>query len=69
MESKKENNFNRYIAGGLIGAVIGIFAAFLINRSSEFEGEEFRFSGKKASKFALGTISLLWSLIEKGKNQ
>lgn len=69
MNGNKDNNFNRYIAGGLIGAAIGIFAAFLINKSSEFEGEEFKFSGKRVSKFALGTISLLWSLIEKGKNR
>ncbi len=63
--SENNNKFNNYIVGGIVGAVLGIFAAFLINKSAEFEGEDFQFSGKRLSKFALGTISTLWSLINK----
>ena len=63
--NEKNNKTNNYILGGLIGAALGVFAAFLINKSAEFEGEDYKFSGKRMSKFAMSTISLLWSLINK----
>jgi gas vesicle protein len=63
----KENKTTSYVIGGLIGAILGVIAAYLLQRSSELEGEDLKFSGKKMSKTALGVISLLWSLIEKGK--
>lgn len=68
MNNNKENKLNTYILGSLIGAVIGAFAAFLINKSSEYEGEDIKFTGKRISKVTMGTISLLWSLIDKSKD-
>lgn len=64
--NNQNNKIKTYVLGGLIGAVIGVVTALLIDRSSELEGNEFKFNGKKASKTAMGVISLLWSLIEKG---
>jgi hypothetical protein len=65
--NKQINKTNSYVIGGFIGAVIGVAATYLINKSSELEGEDFHFSSKRISNFALGTVSLLWSLISKGK--
>jgi len=64
-----ENNskIQTYIVGGLVGAVVGVIAAYLLDKSAALEGEESRISGKKASRTAMGVISLLWSLIEKAK--
>jgi len=62
---EKHNKIQNYIIGGLVGAVVGVIAAFLMERSSEMEGEQSRLTGKKASRTAMGIISLLWSLIEK----
>ena len=61
--SENNNKTNTYVLGGIIGAVLGVLAAFLINKSAELEGEDFQFSGKRMSKFAMNTVSLLWSLI------
>lgn len=67
MNEDNDNNFGTYILGGLVGAIVGVLAAYLIDKSSELEGEESKFSGKKLSRLSMGTISLLWSLIQKGK--
>lgn len=63
----KRINLSTYFVGGLIGAFIGIVAAFLIEKSSDLEGEEHQFTGKRLQKLGLGTISILWQLIDRGK--
>ena len=64
--SNQNNKLTTYVLGGIIGAVLGVVAAILIDRSAELEGSEVHFSGKKAGKTAMGIIQVLWSLIEKG---
>lgn len=64
---EKRINYSSYLIGGLIGAFIGVVAAFLIERSSEFEGDENPLSRKRLSKLGLGIISFLWQLIDQGK--
>jgi gas vesicle protein len=64
-----KNKFSRYILGGLVGAVIGMIAAYLIERSADFSGEEYKLTSKKLSKVGLGTISLLWSLLDQDKKE
>jgi len=66
MEEKK-SNFELYLMAGIIGAVIGVIAALLIEKSSEVEGGESLLTRKKLSKLGLGTVSALWSLIDHGK--
>jgi len=63
----KKTDYSIYLIGGLIGAFIGILAAFLVDKSSEFEGSGHQLTGKKLSKLGLGTISILWQLIDQGK--
>jgi len=65
--NEKNSKIQIYIAGGLIGAALGVTAAYLLDKSAEFEGKRIGITGKKVSKTALGVISLLWSLIEKGR--
>lgn len=66
MEEKK-SNFELYLVGGIIGAVIGVVAAVLIEKSTEVEGGESLLTRKKLSKLGLGTVSALWSLIDHGQ--
>jgi gas vesicle protein len=61
----KNNKTQTYLIGGLIGAAIGLIAAYLLDKTAGLEGENLNFTGKKASRTALGIVSLLWSLIEK----
>jgi len=65
--NNKDQKLKTYIMGGLIGALVGVIGALLIEKSSENNGEVVNFSSKKLSKTALGTISLLWSLLDKEK--
>lgn len=65
MPKKKSNSF-LYLFGGIIGALVGIFAAYLLEKSAELEGGENTLTGKKISRIGIRTISFLYSLIGKG---
>jgi hypothetical protein len=64
--NEKNSKIQIYIAGGLIGAALGVTAPIywinLLNSKAKESGLP-----QKVSKTALGVISLLWSLIEKGR--
>lgn len=64
---EKKSNFELYVAGGIIGAVIGVVAAILVNKSAKLEGNDPHPNGKKLSRLGFGAVSVLWSLIEPGK--
>jgi gas vesicle protein len=66
MEEKK-TDYGLYLMSGFIGAIIGVIAAMLLEKSSEIEGSETHLTGKKLTRLGFGTISALWSLIEPGK--
>ncbi|MCJ7520214.1 MAG: hypothetical protein MUO42_11170 [Anaerolineaceae bacterium] len=66
MEEKK-TDYGLYLMSGFIGAIIGVIAAMLLEKSSEIEGSELHLTGKKLTRLGFGTISALWSLIEPGK--
>jgi len=53
----------------LIGAVIGMIAAYLIENSPELNEGENPFDSKKLARLGLGTVSILWGLIHPGKGQ
>jgi hypothetical protein len=62
-------NFTSYIIGGLVGAAIGVAAAYLIENSTELEEGEGSPTFKKYSRLGLGAISMLWGLINPGKGK
>ena len=66
MEEKK-TDYRLYLMSGFIGAIIGVVAAMLLDKSSEIEGSEPHLTGKKLIRLGFGTISTLWSLIKPGK--
>jgi gas vesicle protein len=61
------NRFKVYIFGGLIGALVGLIASFLIEKSSGIENSDFQLTKKKLTRFGLGTISALWTLVDPEK--
>jgi gas vesicle protein len=64
----KKSNYMMYLTGGLVGAIVGVFAAYLLDKNDAFEEEGTGISRKKISKLGFSTISMLWSLIDKGKS-
>lgn len=66
MENKKGDYFN-YIVGGVLGAVVGIIAAYLVEKSTEFDPESQGSNRKNLSRVGFRTIGMLWSLIDLGK--
>ena len=63
--SEKRNNSYLYLIGGLLGAVIGILAAYLMKKSAEYEGKEMSITRKHISRIGISTVSYLYSLIGK----
>jgi len=61
----KSRKYGKYFFGAMIGSVIGILAVLLMDKFAELNGEDTILSRKKISKIGLGTISMLWSLIQK----
>jgi hypothetical protein len=64
---EKNSEYTLYVMGAFIGAIIGIIAAMLVEKSSENEGGDVHLTGRKLAKVGFGTISALWSLIDPGK--
>jgi hypothetical protein len=56
-----------YVMGGFFGAVIGIIAAVLLEKSSDHNDSQPNLSREKLTKLGFGTVSALWSLIDPGK--
>jgi len=67
----KKSNYTNYLIGSIAGAVVGILAAFLIDRSADLNEEDRASIKKKLSRMGLRTISMLWSLTkaEKGRHR
>lgn len=66
---QKKNNSITYIIGGIFGGLVGIATVYLLEKSGDIEGDENIITKKNLSKVGLGTISLLYSLIGKGKGK
>ena len=66
MENER-TNYATYIIGGLVGAVIGVVAAYLIVNSPDSENGGKAFNSKRLSRLGLRTISMLWGLINPGR--
>jgi len=67
--SEKKNNSILYLFGGVFGALIGLLSAYLLEKSAEFEEGENILTSKKISRIGIGTVSLLYTLIGKGKGK
>ena len=68
MSEKKSNSF-LYLFGGVFGALVGLLGAYLLEKSADLEGEENMLTSKKISRIGIGTVSLLYTLIGKGKGK
>ncbi len=67
--SEKKSNSILYLFGGILGALIGLIAAYLLEKSAELDGEDKILTSKKISKIGIGTISFLYTLVKKGKGK
>ncbi len=67
--SENKSSSILYLFGGLFGALIGLLAAYLLEKSSDLEGGENILTSKKISRIGIGTVSLLYTLIGKGKGK
>jgi hypothetical protein len=67
MDNKKPG-YTNYVIGGIAGALIGVVAAVLIDRAAELNEEDWESTKKRLSGIGFRTISLLWSLTERGKD-
>ncbi len=66
--NEKKSNFRLYVAGGIAGAILGVVAAILLEKSARLEGSKPHLTGKKLSRLGFGAVSALWSLIDSGKD-
>jgi hypothetical protein len=66
---KNRTNYYAYLIGGLLGAVLGMVAAYLIENSPDLEENENPFNIKKLKRLGLGAVSILWGLMHSGKGQ
>jgi hypothetical protein len=66
---KNRTNYYAYLIGGLLGAVLGMVAAYLIEISPDLEEGENPFNSKKIARLGLGAVSILWGLMHSGKGQ
>lgn len=66
---KNRTNFYAYMIGGLIGAVMGIIGAYLIEKSPDLEEGENPFNSKKLMRLGLGAVSILWGLMHSVKGK
>jgi len=67
--SEKKSNSILYLSGGVFGALVGLLAAYLLEKSADLEGGENILTSKKISRIGMGTVSLLYTLIGKGKGK
>ena len=65
--SEKNRRYLLYFTGSAIGAVVGIIAAYIMDQNEQLDNKNTGIQKKKLSKLGMGTISMLWSLIERGK--
>jgi len=67
--SEKKSNSILYLFGGIFGALVGLLAAYLLEQSADLEEGENILTSKKISRIGIGTVSLLYTLIGKGKGK
>ena len=67
--SDNNNNPTPYFIGGILGALVGVAAAYLLENSKELNDDENIYNRKNLTKVGLGTISFLYSIIGKGKGK
>ena len=65
----EKNKTSLYLTGAVFGAVVGLAAALLLDKSAELEGNKLHLTKKKLSKIGMHTVSFLWSLLDKGKGK
>lgn len=67
--SEKKSNSMLYLFGGVFGTLVGLLAAYLLEKSADLEEGENILTSKKISRIGIGTVSLLYTLIGKGKGK
>ena len=62
MNAKKDNFIGLVLGGGIIGAVLGIIAAYILIKSAEQANITPHLNAKKGLRLGFGIVSLLRSL-------
>jgi len=67
--SEKKSNSILYLFGGVFGGLVGLLAAYLLEKSADLEEGENILTSKNISRIGISTVSLLYTLIGKGKGK
>lgn len=55
------------VVGGVVGAALGVFTAFFLQKQLEKNSEPFKLTSGKGAKVGMGVLNLIRSIFELGR--